>query len=203
VPATPDLLRRPAFWAVHLGLALGHDLGDDLAALFGVPRGLIRGTYLRVTDTPGFPQFDISTPAGAVLTVTYDHTETTYALTPPHAAPITIGAADAVPDGPALSWPEWQALAAHRPHTRLLLAPLLGDDSAPEAATHLDAALRAAQIPGHTSEIAAALAAAQPTTWRADNGVRLCDHPGSTRNPAGNRTLPPAAQAAVSQLLTP
>jgi hypothetical protein len=260
------LLTRPAFWAVHLGLSLGHDLDPDLAALFGVDLGLARGTYLRLTDAAGWPRFRISTPAGAQVTVTYRNAETDYTLTPPApvippttavtpapaataaaaatdalatvtppaaavtpppaptpaatpapalaAVPITIGTAEGTPDGPALSWPELRALAVHHPdptaraQTLLLLSPLLGADrTAPAdlltAALLLAAALHTTGVPGDATTIATRLAGAQPTTWRSVDGVRLCDHPGSTRNPAGNRTLSPQDQATVSHLLDP
>ncbi|WP_433833393.1 hypothetical protein ACQP2E_18755 [Actinoplanes sp. CA-015351] len=129
------LLDRPAFWAVHLGLSLGDELDDELAALFGVGVGLIRGTYLRLTDTAGWPVF----AAGGGLSVVYrneeDEAGVDYLLSTGGGATITLGVAEGVPDGPGLSWPELQAVAAQQPdelaqaRTLLLLAPLLGDNT--------------------------------------------------------------------------
>ncbi|MEU4689308.1 hypothetical protein [Actinoplanes sp. NPDC023714] len=206
------LLRRPAFWAAHLGVACGAALDEDLAALFGAGLGLIRGTYLRLTDDAAEPVL----PAGAGLAVVYrnDDQIVDYLLHPPGAAPITLAEADGVPDGPALSWPELSGLAARAPdpvgraHTLLLLAPVLGDTAAASApsgdpAAALSAALRTAGVTGDTPAIAALLVAARPATWRTEDGVRICDHPGSTRNPDGPRALSPEQRATVSALLTP
>ncbi|MEU4560635.1 hypothetical protein AB0F72_19840 [Actinoplanes sp. NPDC023936] len=220
------LLQRPAFWAVHLGIALGCGLDDDLAALFGVDARLLRGTYLRLTDDAGWPVL----PAGDGAAVVYRNDEqiVDYLLLPPGGDPITIAEAEGVPDGPALSWPELSGLAARVPdplsraHALLLLAPLLGDATAaplPGDATAagvapplgdvtaagavLRAALRTAGVTGDGTAIAARIVAARPARWRAEDGVRICDHPGSVRHPGGSRAATPAGLRAISAALNP
>ncbi|MBB2948177.1 hypothetical protein FB565_007960 [Actinoplanes lutulentus] len=227
------LLDRPAFWAVHLGLSLGDELDDALAALFGAGLGLIRGTYLRLTDTAGWPVFD----AGGGLSVVYRNEEVDYLLSTGGGGTITLGVAEGVPDGPGLSWPELQAVATQQPdeltraRTLLLLAPLLGDSSlliteqahlpghsssaepaglsdrpGPVGLTSravLARALRCVGVAGDVTTVAGRLVAAQPARWRDEAGVRVCDHAGSTRNPHSARALTSDDLRTVSTLLSP
>ncbi|BBH69642.1 hypothetical protein ACTI_63270 [Actinoplanes sp. OR16] len=197
------MLDRPAFWAVHLGLALGDGLDAALAALFGVPLGLLRGTYLRLTDDDGQPEFTVA----AALAIRYRRQDVRYLLLPPDDEPIVLGVAEGVPDGPGLSWAELTGVAfrqagpVSRARALLLLAPMLGDAGVPRGP--LAQALRTVGVTGDADTVAARIAAAQPTTWRTVDGVRSCDHPGSTRNPDSARALPAQQRASVSALLDP
>ncbi|WP_229074789.1 hypothetical protein [Actinoplanes sp. DH11] len=204
------LLTRPGFWAAHLGAALGEPLDAPVAALFGTDLGLVRGAWLRLTDSGGSPVF----AAGAGLTVLYrndDDPGVDYLLDVPGAGPVRIGYAEGVPDGPALSWPELAAVAARqadplaRARSLLLLAPVLGDSPAAgaPAVAALAAALRTTGTGGDPGAVAARLAGAFPTRWQVRDGARVCAHPGSTRNPDAAAALPPEQLRAVSDVLTP
>ncbi|MGX6606571.1 hypothetical protein ACWKSP_31275 [Micromonosporaceae bacterium Da 78-11] len=205
---------RPGFWAVHLGLALGDGLDQQLAELFGADLRAMRGTYLRLTDPDGWPVFRVDTSGGAQLAVVYRNVEpeesVDYLLLPAAGEPITVAVAEGVPDGPGLSWPELLALAerqsgpAAQARTLLLLAPILGDVAASEPAVvaRLCGALRTAGVLGDVAEIAGRVTAAAPARWRTEDTTRCCDHPGSVRNPDSTRAGTPAVLRSISDALS-
>ena len=191
-----ELLRRPGFWAAHLGPGIADGLDEDLAALFGAPLPAVRGTYLRLIDPAGWPVFPIDLGGGARLAVVYRNFEedeaVDYLLIPAGGPAVLLAVAEGAADGPGLSWAELGTVAARQPdpaaqaQAMLLLAPILGDERAEPA--RLAAALRTAGVGGDPDTVAARLAAAAPARWRDTGGVNVCDDEDSSRHPHGALT---------------
>jgi hypothetical protein len=205
------LLSRPGFWAAFLGPILGADLDGELAELFGVPLGLIRGCYRRLTDTAGWPVFLVGLNDASALGVVFrnaDEEEAVDFLLLPGGGvdAIRVALAEGSVDGPGISWEELVAVADRQPdplgraQAALLLAAMLGDGLAEPA--RLAAALRVVGVGGGAEAIADRLVAAAPAEWRrSGDGLTVCDHAGSARNPDGRGALPAGDLRTVSELL--
>jgi hypothetical protein len=221
------LLERPGFWAAYLGPILDADLDDELAELFAVPLGMIRGCYRRLTDTAGWPVLPIplTLDGGAAVAVVFRNVEDEetidFLLLPDGGAadggaadggaaaggaPIRIAVAEGPVDGPGVSWAELTAIADRQPdpvrraQTTLLLAAMLGDVDADTS--RLADALRTVGAHAGAETIAARLVAAAPARWRrAPDGSLVCDHDGSTRNPGNRAALTGTDLRTVSALL--
>ncbi|GLW35768.1 hypothetical protein [Actinoplanes regularis] len=212
-----ELLNRAGFWAAHLGPALDADLDEELAEMFDEQLDAIRSTYEELTDPAGWPVFPIDAGGGAQLAVVYRNFEEDEGIdfllsNGPGERYVRIAVIEGALEGPGISWAELTSIAdrqgdrLERARTLLLLTPMLGDQEAatPTARDRLREALAVVGVTGDLATIADGLVTASPTRWSStDEGSTVCEHPGSTRNPASHVALTPTDLRSVCQVLQP
>ena len=225
VDGTP-LLADPAFLAAEA--ACEGPWTDEISAVFGVTPDDVRTLRRRhLSDPDALSVFTVRLAAGGVVLIIHRvdpmpdhlHHRTDYWLAPATGTGMRLAEISGHGSRPGLRWPELRAIARTASpdpltiaHRLLLLAPILGDDTAGDEA--VDWFTRTLEIlTGHDRRERAVRDAAfmivfpndpfDHGAWSRIDGMWVCHARHSRRNPVGGDALRPDELRRCSEMLAP
>lgn len=203
-----EYLELPLFWPCHLGSWLLDEKAQELA--FGADWDAAEELRAELCSVARWPVFTVPVGNGCVIRVVYRnfdgdmgvdyllHDRTTHEV-------LRLVSDEGSFVGPGLSWRELDA-AATSAQALLLLLPMLGDTDVPaEAVTRVAAALAELSWVEEPETVARLMLDGQgqwgPASWRARDGVWICDGAYSFRCPHNGVSFGPEQLAQVSAAL--